>query len=69
MVVCVLCGHREFREEIGVGLLPALENLVAGCGVDSFFLGSQGGFDRAALVALRELKRRHPHISYTVVLA
>ena len=50
-------------------LMPALETLVSACGVDNFLLGNQGGFDRAGLFALQEIKRRDPRIQYTVVLA
>ena len=49
--------------------MPALETLVSACGVDNFLLGNQGGFDRAGLFALQEIKRRDPRIQYTVVLA
>jgi hypothetical protein len=65
----MLCGHRDFCEEIGMRMMPALETLVSACGVDNFLLGNQGGFDRAGLFALQEIKRRDPRIQYTVVLA
>lgn len=38
-------------------------------GVDCFYVGHQGEFDRRVLGCLVKLRKVHPHISYTVVLA
>lgn len=65
---CFFIGHRDAREEI----YPALKEQVIDCilrlGVDEFFVGHYGSFDRMAAKALLEAKNDYPHISLRLVL-
>lgn len=49
-------------------LRDAIEDLI-GQGVDTFYVGNQGGFDAMVYGCLKQLRKRHPHILVAVVLA
>lgn len=49
-------------------LISLLTTLIAES-IDSFLVGNQGSFDSTVLHALRLLKKKHPNITYNVVLA
>jgi uncharacterized phage-like protein YoqJ len=68
MASCTFFGHRDCGENIKQDLLCAIEQLVEE-GVTTFYVGTHGNFDIISLNALREIKRKHSHITYTVVLA
>ncbi len=68
MSVCTFFGHREcYGLDIEV-LRSAIENLI-GKGVDTFYVGHQGGFDGMVLTCLQNLKKTYPQITFSVVLA
>lgn len=67
--VCCFCGHAHTPDTVRGALEQAVEELIAEGKADTFYVGSQGGFDRMALCVLREKKKRYPHIQYAVVLA
>ena len=49
-------------------LKQAIEELVTQ-GVDTFYVGNQGQFDRAVYSCLKQLRKEHPHIRVCIVLA
>ena len=68
MSACTFFGHRDcygLQEEL---LEQAIVELIHS-GVDTFYMGHQGDFDRAARQILRKLQKVYPHIQYSVVLA
>ena len=68
MSVCIFFGHREnygLDEKI---LCHAIEELIEK-GVDTFYVGHQGDFDRLVLRCLLQLKKNHQKPSFSVVLA
>ena len=69
MSVCTFFGHRDCPETIRPKLHAALVELIEEQGVDSFYVGNHGTFDRMVRSLLRELSERYPHIRYSVVLA
>ena len=69
MSVCTFFGHRDCPETIRPKLRAALVELIEERGVDSFYVGNHGTFDRMVRSLLRELSERYPHIRYSVVLA
>lgn len=69
MSVCTFFGHRDCPETIRPKLHAALVELIEEHGVDSFYVGNHGTFDRMVRSLLRELSERYPHIRYSVVLA
>lgn len=66
---CGFCGHADAPEEVYAPLRSCIESMICRQGVREFYVGSQGAFDRMALRALREMKKKHPAIRYAVVLA
>ena len=69
MSACTFFGHRDCPNEIRARLYDVLIDLIEHHSVDTFYVGSQGGFDAMVYKALKELKQMYPHIQYTVVLA
>lgn len=69
MRICTFCGHRWVSESIRVSLAETVEKLIVEQDVHCFYVGNNGAFDRMALGVLKELKTKHPHIRYFVVLA
>ncbi len=68
MATCTFFGHRECPEAVKTVLYSTLKTLVEQ-GVDTFYVGNQGQFDRNVRGALRKLQAEYPHIRYDVVLA
>ena len=68
MASCTFFGHRNCPQ-IKQSLLKILENLIEKNGVNVFYVGNQGSFDRQVYHALKELKRKYVHIQYHIVLA
>lgn len=62
MSVCTFFGHRDCPETIRPKLHAALVELIEERGVDSFYVGNHGTFDRMVSSLLRELSERYPHI-------
>ena len=69
MSTCTFFGHRDCSEQIKPKLRKAVVDLIEHDGVDTFYVGNQGAFDRMARGVLRELSADYPHIRYGVVLA
>ncbi|MBO5109863.1 MAG: hypothetical protein J6D21_04010 [Clostridia bacterium] len=67
-MVCIFFGHREDCSLKKDALRTAVEGLVEK-GVDTFYVGHQGTFDRMVLACLGELREKYPYISYAVVWA
>lgn len=66
---CGFCGHADTPEKVYAPLRSCIEELICRQGVREFYVGSEGAFDRMALRALREMKKKYPAIRYAVVLA
>lgn len=68
MPACTFFGHRECPSEIKTALTAVLTELIAE-GVDCFYVGDSGGFDKTAFRVLLELKEVYPDIRINRVLA
>ena len=68
MSACTFFGHRDCRELKRETLQKAVEALLA-IGVDTFYVGSQGGFDRMVYGVLKQLQQIHPALCVCIVLA
>ena len=66
---CTFLGHRDCDFSISVELEMTIENLIKNKGVNHFFLGNHGNFDRIALHSVTTLQGKYPHITYEIVLA
>ena len=69
MPTCTFFGHRDCPDSLRPSLQQAIVRLIVEEGVDTFYVGHQGKFDRLALAALQQAATQYPHIRYTVVLA
>ena len=69
MSVCTFFGHSDCPSTVAPKLRSVLIELIENHGVDVFYVGNQGNFDRMVRSALKELAEIYPHIRYAVVLA
>ena len=69
MAKCTFFGHRDCPSSIKEKLHEEIERLICHHGVDTFYIGTQGSFDRMACAALVELRKRYQHIKVYRVLA
>lgn len=69
MKVCVFFGHADSPHSLQPKIREAVRELITEHQVDTFYVGSQGNFDRMALVELAKLSKEYPHIHYAIVLA
>lgn len=69
MGACTFFGHRDCPSSIKGKLHKEIERLICNHGVDTFYVGTQGSFDRMAYAALVELRQRYSHIKVYRVLA
>lgn len=67
-MVCTFFGHRDCYELDEKVLRRAIEELIVS-GVDTFYVGNQGHFDRMVLDSLLKFKKIYQHLSFSVVLA
>ncbi len=65
---CSFFGHHNYSLENFDCLSDTLERLVVCEGVDGFYVGNKGEFDRAVHLALKKLKWKYPHIKTFLVL-
>ena len=68
MSTCTFFGHRECPSTVKPRLRETIVGLVEHHGVDTFYVGNKGAFDRMARSVLRELTAVYPQIHYAVVL-
>ena len=69
MAACTFFGHRDCPESIKVNLKKEIERLICDRQVDTFYVGTQGSFDRMAYSALKELRNKYSNIKVYRVLA
>lgn len=68
MSACTFFGHRECYGLNDQMLRNAIEGLIDQ-GVDTFYVGNQGGFDAMVYRCLKQLQKAYPNIRVSVVLA
>ena len=68
MSSCFMIGHRECTNDIMPRVVAAAERFVQEKGVDTFFVGHYGGFDRIAAAAIRHVKQRNPQVKLVMLL-
>ena len=68
MSVCTFFGHSECYGLNAAVLRNAIEALI-NQGATEFLVGNHGQFDSMVFSCLRDLRKEHPEISYSVVLA
>lgn len=68
MSVCTFFGHSSCYGLDERELRSAIETLISK-GVDTFYVGNQGSFDGSVYGCLKQLRKIHPQICVSVVLA
>ena len=68
-MTCTFFGHRDTYTDLSRELTDILQDLIENKKVDRFYVGHQGFFDQQVTEILKMMQKRHPHISYAVVLA
>ncbi len=66
---CFFIGHRTAPPDLLPRLVEAVERHVTDYGITEFIVGSHGSFDHLAAQAVRDVKKRHPDITLTRLLA
>ena len=69
MKACTFFGHRDCPESIRGRLREEIERLISHQQADTFYVGTQGSFDRMAYAVLKELRNKYPSIKVYRVLA
>ena len=64
---CTFFGHRDCPDNIGVKLREEIERLVTRNGVNTFYVGTQGTFDRLAYTALCDVRKCYDIKVYRVL--
>ena len=68
MSACTFFGHRECYGLDAAALENAILKLIHQ-GIDTFYVGNQGSFDRLCYHCLKQLRKSYPNIQICVVLA
>ena len=69
MAKCTFFGHRDSPSSIRGVLSAEIERLINEKDVNTFYVGTQGNFDRMAYTVLKGLRERNSHIKIYRVLA
>ena len=69
MSACTFFGHRDCPSSVKESLYEAIEQLISHQQVNTFYVGTQGAFDRMAYAALVELRHCYSYIKVYRVLA
>ena len=67
-MVCAFFGHRDTPDTVLPLLRDTVERLIVDCGVDTFYVGREGNFDRMAARVLHQMQQIYP-ITFAVVLS
>ncbi len=68
-MIVSLFGHRNTPSTIRPTLEKTLIHLMENENANLFYVGNHGSFDQLVRSVLKQLSKRYPHISYSVVLA
>lgn len=66
---CCFMGHRDAPDWLYPVLRKEVERHILQYGVNRFFVGNYGGFDRMAAFVLGTMKAQYPHIRFYQMIA
>ena len=69
MPSCTFFGHRDCPDSLKPNLQSAIIDRITNHGVDMFYVGNQGAFDRFVRGVLKEITQEYLPVQYAVVLA
>ena len=67
--VCTFFGHADSPTNIKKEIQKVIEDLILQKGVTTFYVGSNGNFDRMVQSVLIDLKKQYPNLECCTVLA
>lgn len=67
--ICAFFGHREIPYDLAPRLREQIERAIKEFGVDEFWVGGYGDFDKLAANTVLSLKMPYPHIRLRLVCA
>lgn len=68
MKSCFLFGHADCPDHVLPKLEKSIETAVSN-GVQNFYVGNRGAFDRLATTAVKHIKQKHPEVRLYLLLA
>lgn len=68
-MTCTFFGNSDTPPEVKSKLKETITALIEKRGVNRFYVGNHGNFDKMALAVLKELSEAYPQIDYCVVYA
>lgn len=68
MKSCFFIGHRDAPSKIYPALRDAVERHITEYGVQQFYVGHYGAFDRMAARAVGDAKRMHPELILSLLI-
>lgn len=68
-MICCFFGHHDAPSEIKPILKDTISRLIIEEGISNYLVGNHGAFDGMVYTILKELRAKHPHICFNVVLA
>ena len=68
MKSCFLFGHADCPDHVLPKLEKSIETAVSN-GVQNFYVGNRGAFDRLATTAVKRIKQKHPDVRLYLLLA
>ncbi len=66
--ICFFVGHSNAPEDVYPALAAEVERHIVEYGVTEFRVGNYGSFDRMALRAVKDAKKRHKNVTLSLVL-
>ena len=67
-MICSFFGHRDVFCDLKKEIIDAIEVAINEYGINTFYVGDRGDFDRQAAGAVRLLKHKYPNIKLVLVL-
>lgn len=67
--VCTFFGHADSPTNIKKEIQKVIEDLILQKGVNTFYVGTNGNFDRMVQSVLIDLKKKYPNLECCTVLA
>ena len=66
-MICAFFGHRDAPIGLEEKIRMTIKELIENCGVDTFYVGNQGDFDRMVCGQLAYLSTIYPIVYYNVL--
>ena len=69
MSTCIFFGNRTATSDLSEKIISKIKYLINEKGVNLFYVGNHGNFDKIVMQCLIEVKKQYENIDYAIVLA